>query len=270
MNQERSTTDTRVTVENRSDGIAVITFDGPSRRNALAKSTMEDLLTAVRAAADDDGTRAVVVTGASGFFSAGADLKSGRPGRAGVGGVADRLATIQVALDIVHRMPKPVVAAVEGGAVGVAWSLVLASDLVVAGADAYFLGPFIQRGLVPDGGAAWFLVRAVGAQRAAELLMLPDRLPAVRAEALGLVNRVVPTGEALAEALAMAGRLAASAPDALSLTKRLLAMAERTPSYRDFLDQEWATAALALHGPDAREGRAAFVEGREPDFIRPQ
>jgi len=123
---------------------------------------------------------------------------------------------------------------------------------------------------VPDGGSAWFLTRAIGPQRAAELLMLPDRLPAARAEALGLVNRVVPTGTALAEALQLARRLVEGAPDALSLTKRLLAMAERTPSYRDFLDQEWATAALALHGPDVVEGRTAFIEGRAPNFNRPQ
>jgi 2-(1,2-epoxy-1,2-dihydrophenyl)acetyl-CoA isomerase len=163
-----------------------------------------------------------------------------------------------------------VIAAVEGGAVGVAWSLALACDLTVAGADAYFLAPFTQRGLVPDGGSAWFLTRAIGPQRAAELLMLPDRLPAARAEALGLVNRVVPTGAALTEALELARRLVEGAPDALSLTKRLLAMAERTPSYRDFLDQEWATAALALHGPDVVEGRTAFIEGRAPNFNRPQ
>jgi len=262
---------TRVVVEQPSDAITVITMDGPARRNALARSTMEDLGSAVRAAAEDARVRAVVVTGAGGFFSAGADLKAaGGPTGTGVGAPAERLATIQDTLDRVHRMPKPVIAAVEGGAVGVAWSLALACDLTVAGADAYFLAPFTQRGLVPDGGSAWFLVRAVGPQRAAELLMLPGRLPAARAEALGLVNRVVPTGTALAEALELARRLVEGAPDALSLTKRLLAMAERTPSYRDFLDQEWATAALAMYGPDVVEGRTAFIEGRAPNFSRPQ
>jgi 2-(1,2-epoxy-1,2-dihydrophenyl)acetyl-CoA isomerase len=259
--------DTRVIVETHPNAITVITLDGPQRRNAMAHSTMEDFAAAVRAAADDRGTRVVVVTGADGFFCAGADLRSaGPPARPGVGGRAERLGIIQEALDTLHRMPKPVVAAVEGGAVGVAWSLALACDLTVAADDAYFLAPFTQRGLVPDGGAAWFLVRALGPQRSAELLMLPGRLPAIRAEALGLVNRVVPAGTALTEALALAQRLATAAPDAVSLTKRVLAMAERTSSYRDFLDQEWVTATLALHGPDAKEGRAAFVERREPDF----
>jgi 2-(1,2-epoxy-1,2-dihydrophenyl)acetyl-CoA isomerase len=262
---------TRIVVDKPSDAITVITMDGPARRNALAGSAMADLGSAFRAAAEDHHVRAVVVTGAGGFFSAGADLKAvGSSSGTGVGAPAERLAVIQEALDRVHRMPKPVIAAVEGGAVGVAWSLALACDLTVAGADAYFLAPFTQRGLVPDGGSAWFLTRAIGPQRAAELLMLPDRLPAARAEALGLVNRVVPTGAALTEALELARRLVEGAPDALSLTKRLLAMAERTPSYRDFLDQEWATAALALHGPDVVEGRTAFIEGRAPDFNRPQ
>ena len=262
---------TRVVVDKHSDAITVITMDGPARRNAMAGSTMADLGSALRAAAEDHRVRAVVITGAGGFFSAGADLKAvGASSGTGVGAPAERLAVIQDVLDLIHRMPKPVIAAVEGGAVGVAWSLALACDLTVAGADAYFLAPFTQRGLVPDGGSAWFLTRAIGPQRAAELLMLPDRLPAARAEALGLVNRVVPTGTALAEALDLAGRLVEGAPDALSLTKRLLAMAERTPSYRDFLDQEWTTAALAMHGPDVVEGRTAFIEGRAPNFNRPQ
>src|SRR5262245_11549555 len=122
---------TRVVVEKPSDTITVITMDGPARRNAMARSTMEGLGSAFRAAADDNRVRAVVVTGAGGFFSAGADLKAagaptggaGGTGGTGVGAPAQRLAIIQEALDTVHRMPKPVIAAVEGGAVGVAWSL---------------------------------------------------------------------------------------------------------------------------------------------------
>jgi 2-(1,2-epoxy-1,2-dihydrophenyl)acetyl-CoA isomerase len=264
---------TRVVVERRSDAITVITLDGPAKRNALARSTMEELVTAAREAAEDHTVRAVVVTGAAGFFSSGADLRgtgTRGEGAGGVGAPGLGLRTIQAALDLVHRMPKPVLAAVEGGAAGVAWSLALACDLTVAGQDAYFLAPFTQRGLVPDGGAAWFLLRALGRQRAAELLMLPERLPATRAEQLGLVNRVVPTGTALAEALALAQRLAEGPPDALAYTKQLLGTAEHTPSYRDFLDQELVTQTLVMYGPDLAEGRAAFLAGRPPDFKRPQ
>lgn len=248
------------------DRVRVITLDGPKRRNALAASTVEALDAAVSAAFDDDGVRAIVLTGSEGFFCAGADLKSPPAPRKGVGARASRLAMIHHVLDMLHRGPKPVVAAVEGGAVGVGWSFVLACDFTIAARDAYFLAPFTDRGLVPDGGIAWFLTRAVGRQRAASLLMMPERLPAVEALKLGLVNEIVPSGEALDQAVEMAQALARSAPDATALTKALLRAADSTPSYRDFLDHEWVTAALALQGPDAAEGLLAFLERRPPQF----
>jgi len=248
------------------DVVRVITVDGPKRRNALASSTVEALDAAVSAAFDDEGVRAMVLTGAGGFFCAGADLKAPPALGKGVGAPAARLAMIHHILDMLHRRPKPVVAAVEGGAVGVGWSLVLACDFTIAAQDAYFLAPFAGLGIVPDGGIAWFLSRAIGRQRAARLLMLPERLPAGDARELGLVNEIVPPGEALGTAVEWAQRLAAGARDATALTKMLLRAAENTPSYRDFLDHEWVTAALALNGPDAAEGRAAFAERRLPNF----
>jgi 2-(1,2-epoxy-1,2-dihydrophenyl)acetyl-CoA isomerase len=257
---------TTVEVTIAGPGVSVITLDGPHRRNALAHPTMLALDSAVARVFEDDSVRAVVLTGAGGFFSAGGDLKSPRTQGRGVGAPATRLGVIQHTLDMLHRRPKPVIAAVEGGAVGVGWSLVLSCDLVIAAADAYFLAPFTERGLVPDGGIAWFLVRALGRQRAARLLMLPERLPALHAAELGLVNEIVPNDAALDAAVALADRLAAGPPDALALTKRLLHAAEGTPSYRDFLDREWTAAALAMHGPDLAEGIAAFTERRPPDF----
>ena len=248
------------------DVVRVITLDGPKRRNALATSTVEDLDAAISTAFDDDGVRAIVLTGAGGFFCAGADLKSPRANGKGVGAPASRLSRIHHILDMLHRRPKPVVAAVEGGAVGVGWSFVLACDFTIAAQDAYFLAPFTERGLVPDGGIAWFLSRAIGRQRAAFLLMLGERLHAAEALGLGLVNEIVPPGEALSIAVEMAQALALAAPDATALTKMLLGAAESSASYRDFLDHEWVTAALALHGPDAAEGLLAFVERRRPDF----
>lgn len=257
---------TTVDVTMAGPGVGVITLDGPRRRNALAQPTMMALDNAVARVFDDESVRAVVLTGAGGFFSGGGDLKSPRGQGRGVGAPAGRLGVIQHTLDLLHRRTKPVIAAVEGGAVGVGWSLVLACDLAIAADDAYFLAPFTERGLVPDGGIAWFLVRALGRRRAARLLMLPERLPAGQAAKLGLVNEIVPKDTALDAAVSLAARLAAGPPDALALTKRLLHAAEATSSYRDFLDLEWTAAALAMHGPDLAEGLAAFAERRPPEF----
>ncbi|GAA0479605.1 enoyl-CoA hydratase/isomerase family protein [Streptomyces olivaceiscleroticus] len=265
MSDVSGTPETQVHTTTPAPGVLQIVLDGPVRRNALGNGAIRGLDDAVHEAADDE-VRAVVLTGTGGHFCAGADLKAPRmPGR-GVAGPAKRLGLLQGTVDRLHRLPKPVLAAVEGAAVGIGWSYALACDMTVAGEGAFFASPFVERGLVPDGGCAWFLAQAVGTRRAAELTMLGERLPAARAEALGLVNRVVPDGSALQEALELAVRLAAGAPDALMLTKRMLTAAGNSPSLRDYLDQEWLAAALDLTGPDPVEGVAAFRERRAPDF----
>lgn len=267
MSEPSAPHETQVHRTTPSAGVLQIALDGPARRNALGNGTVTGLANAVDAAYDD-AVRAVVLTGTGGHFCAGADLKAPRmPGR-GVTGPAKRLGVMHGTLDALHRLPKPVIAAVEGAAVGIGWSYVLACDLTVAGDGAFFAAPFVDRGLVPDGGCAWFLARAVGARRAAELTMLGERVPAARAQGLGLVNRVVADGGALREALELADRLAAGPPDALMLTKRMLTAAGNSPSLRDYLDQEWLAAALGLSGPDAEEGVTAFREHRRPDFTR--
>jgi 2-(1,2-epoxy-1,2-dihydrophenyl)acetyl-CoA isomerase len=260
-------TETRVLTDRPEPDVLRITLDGPRRRNAIGRDAFRDLEGAVRLAWEDD-VRAVVVTGAAGYFCSGADLRSSVTPGPGVGGGAKVLTTAHRWLDDLRRAPKPVVAAVEGGAVGIGWSLALACDLTVAAEDAYFLSPFLERGLVPDGGCAWFLTQALGQRRAAELLMLSKRLPATRAEQLGLVNRLVAPGTAEQEALALAVRLASGPPDALMLTKRLLLSAGESAGYRELLDQEWLAVALDLHSPDRAEGRAAFLERRAPDFSK--
>lgn len=259
--------ETGVLVEHPAPGVLQITLDGARRRNALGRSTTVRLERAIRQAYEET-VRVVVLTGAGDSFCAGADLRTAAQGGLGVGGRARGLVDAHRWLDDLRRVPKPVVAAVEGGAVGFGWSLALACDLTVAGQEAYFLSPFVERGLVPDGGCAWFLAQAVGTRRAAELLLLSERVSAARAEQLGLVNRVVATGDALREALALAVRLTQGSPDALMLTKRLLTTAGDHPTYRTFLEHEWPHAALAMNGPDWEEGRAAFLERRAPDFTR--
>lgn len=257
-----------VLVSAAEPGVAVVSLNRPERRNALGWQSWTELGDALTRIRDDDGCRAVVLTGVGGTFCSGGDVTSSPSAGRGVGAPAARLLVGQRVLTALLQLPKPVVAAVEGAAAGVGLSLALACDLVVAAADAVLLAPFAQRGLVPDGGAAWFLVRAVGRQRAAELLLLGERWSAAQAGAAGLVNRVVDPGEALSTARSWAARLAAGSADALSLTKGMLRGALDVPFER-FLELEWVTAALELTGPDALEGRTAFTEKRHPVFWRP-
>lgn len=255
-----------VRLERPTEGVVVVTLDRPDQRNALGWQAWADLNEALTRVRDDDTARVLVLTGEGGCFSAGGDVKSSPERGQGVAAPAARLSEAHRAVTTLSRLPIPTIAAVEGFAVGVGWSLVLACDLVVAAEDAFFAAPFVQRGLIPDGGMALLLTRAVGRQHALALLMLGERVPAPEAASMRLVNRLTAPGEALDTALDLADRLRSGAPDALMLTKRMVRAAD--PDLDRFLDAEWLAVALALQGEEAAEGRSAFAEKRSPDFTR--
>ena len=247
------------------DGVAVVTLDRPQARNALDWAAWESLGGQL-AELDRDDVRAVVLTGGDRWFSAGGDVTSmgSNPGQ-GVTAPAARVRLVHRVVRALTTCRAPVIAAVEGFAVGAAWGLVLSCDLVVASREAFFAAPFAQRALVADAGLARSLSRHLGHQRAAELLLLGERLPAARAHELGLVNRLVAPGEATDSALALARQLAAGPADAIRLTTSLLRRApDRTLD--DFLDDEHLAVALNGHSPDLAEGRQAFLEKRPPRF----
>ena len=203
-----------VTLERR-DGELRITLNRPDALNAWNKQLGIDLLAAVREAADDDGVRAVVVTGAGRAFSSGADLRAGfdptPEGHPDVETVLhERYHPIIAGL---RELPKPVVAAVNGPAVGIGCSLALACDLIVARESAYFLLAFVNIGLVPDGGSSLLLPERVGLARATEMAMLGERIGARQALEWGLINRVTADDELDAVVDELAARLAAG-PDA--------------------------------------------------------
>jgi 2-(1,2-epoxy-1,2-dihydrophenyl)acetyl-CoA isomerase len=257
---------TQVLVEMAEPGVATITLDGPRRRNSVGNDAVNQLEAAVRRVSQDD-CRVVVLTGAHGFFCSGGDLKGAlRPVGTGVGAGAGVLRSLHQSFSALRRLPMPTIAAVEGGAIGVGWSLALTCDMVIAAQDAIFVAPFVDRGTVPDGGLAWLITQAAGAKRAASLMMLPEKLPASEAATLGLVSKVVPSGHALDEARGMAQRLARGPRDALALTKRTLIAAAQPGSFEDFCNAEWLAAALAVSGPEFAEGTRAFRNGRAPDF----
>ncbi|MBP2366502.1 enoyl-CoA hydratase/isomerase family protein [Pseudonocardia parietis] len=244
-------------------GVTTLRLHRPHRRNALDHALLEQLATALREA-ERRGQAAVVLTGGDTYFSSGGDIGSMPTSSDGLFGPASRLALVHEVIETVTRSDVVVVAAVEGYAVGAAWGLVLACDLVVAAEDAFFAAPFAARGLTADGGTAYHLPRRLGPQRAAKHLLLGERLTAGAAAEAGLVSEVVAPGAATGQAVAIAQRLALGPRESNALTKRL--QAATRADLGEFLATERMAVSLAGHGGDAAEGRAAFTDRREPRF----
>jgi len=244
-----------------------ITLNRPDAMNAWDRQLGEELLAAVEDAGADDGVRAVVVTGAGRAFSSGADLKAGfdatPEGHPDVGGaLRERYHPIITGL---RRMPKPVVAAVNGPAVGIGCSLALACDLVIARESAYFLLAFVNIGLVPDGGSSLMIPERVGYTRAAEMALLGERIPARQALEWGLINRVTADDELDGAVDALAERLAAGPTRAYAGVKRQLE-AWQFARMDAQLELEAEIQQQAAASGDFREGVQAFVEKRRPAF----
>jgi 2-(1,2-epoxy-1,2-dihydrophenyl)acetyl-CoA isomerase len=249
---------------------ATIELNRPESMNAWNRQFGLDLLAAVEEVAADDDVRAVCITGAGRAFSSGADLKdmSGREeltpeGRPDVYKVlTERYHPIITGL---RTMPKPVLAAVNGPAVGIGLSLALAADLIVARESAYFLLAFVNIGLVPDGGSSLFVPERVGLTRATEMAMLGERVPAAQAAEWGLINRVVADDAFEAETAALLDRLAKGATASYAGTKRQLNawLFERMDAQ---LELEAQVQREMAGSDDFLEGVAAFLQKRPAEF----
>jgi 2-(1,2-epoxy-1,2-dihydrophenyl)acetyl-CoA isomerase len=255
-----------VTLERR-DGELRITLNRPDALNAWNKQLGADLLAAVREAAADDGVRAVVITGAGRAFSSGADLRAGfDPTPEGHPDVETVLHEVyHPIITGLRELPKPVLARVNGPAVGIGCSLALVCDLIVASESAYFLLAFVNIGLVPDGGSSLLLPERVGLARATEMAMLGERIPARQALEWGLINRVTADDELDAVVDELAARLAAGPTRAYAGIKRQLnhwlftRMAEQ-------LDLEASIQQASAASGDFAEGVQAFLEKRPAAF----
>jgi 2-(1,2-epoxy-1,2-dihydrophenyl)acetyl-CoA isomerase len=250
-----------------ASGVARIVLNRPEALNAWTRQLGEDMLSALEKAADDPEVRAIVFTGEGRAFSSGADLKAG--GELGADGKPDvltRLRTVYHPLILRMRtVPKPVIAAVNGPAVGIGCSLALAADLIVAAESAYFLLAFVNIGLGLDGGASLTLSARVGHARAFEIAYLGERIPAPQALDWGLINRVVPDPE-LEEAVAeLAGRLASGPPGSYANIKRTIN--DRVyAGFEDLLDLEAVLQQERAESGDFVEGVLAFVQKRPANF----
>jgi enoyl-CoA hydratase/carnithine racemase len=244
--------------------VATVTLDRPEALNAISTELATELAEAVEPLATDPGVRAVVLTGAGErAFCVGADLKQ-RAGFDDHGWFVQREA-FRRGFAAVRRCPLPTVAAVSGFALGGGTELALACDLVVAADDATFGLPEVRLGLVPAGGGTQLLVRRVGRSVAKDLVLTGRRVPAPEGHRLGLVDRVVPRGEVLATATALAGEIAANAPTAVRMAKWALDVGAdlAQEAAMEVEDQAWRRAVLS---DDRREGIAAWVEKRDPDW----
>src|SRR4051812_37873669 len=208
------------------NGAATILLNRPEVLNAWNRQFGEDLLSAVETAASDPNVRAVVIRGAGRGFSSGADLRDFSGNDTTPDGHPDVRKTLteryHPIITGIRTMPKPVVAAVHGPAVGIGLSLALSADLIIAAESAYFLLAFVNIGLVPDGGSSLFVPTRVGFSRAIEMAMLGERIAAPQALEWGLINRVVPDGDFEAEAQALGRRLADGPTKSFAGTKRQL------------------------------------------------
>ena len=256
------------TVDLTTDGPAArILLNRPEALNAWNEQFGLDLRDAVSTVAGDEEIRALLITGAGRGFSSGADLKEQRG--SDDGGLPDLSARLKEVYHLIitqlREMPKPVVSAVNGPAVGIGCSLALAADLIVAAECAYFLLAFVNIGLVPDGGSTAFLPARVGYARAAEMAMLGEKVPAQQALEWGLVNRVVADEKLEAEAGALLERLANGPTRSYAGAKKLL----NRRMYADLAGQLEAEADAQReqgHSQDFIEGVMAFVEKRPAKF----
>jgi enoyl-CoA hydratase/carnithine racemase len=249
-------------VDRAPNGVVTLTLNRPDKKNAMNAAMFNELLAVFREVNESVSDRVLVITGAGDAFCSGADLgdrgHDPRHPLARLHWVAD------VALAL-HRIPKPVIAKVNGIAAGAGMNLALGCDLIVASEHARFSEIFARRGLTIDFGGSWLLPRLIGMHRAKELAFFADILSAKEAAELGLVNRVVAASQLDAFVADWADRLAGGPPLALSMTKRLLSNSF-SMALDEALEAEGMAQSVNSSTEDTAEAIRAFLEKREPRF----
>lgn len=251
----------------QSGAVGRLTLNRPDSLNAWTAQFGKELLSVIEGEAADESIRAVLVTGAGRGFSSGADLRAGfDPAEDGKPDIRKELHEVyHPVIAGVRRLPKPVVAAVNGAAVGIGCSLALACDLIMVAESAFFGLAFVNIGLMPDGGSTAFVPPAVGRARAFQMALLGERVPAPEALDWGLVNWVHPDERLMDEAWSLARRLAAGPTRSYASSKQAL----NNFIYGD-LDAQLKLEAELQHAlgrtNDFTEGVSAFVQKRDPAF----
>lgn len=265
--------DTRETIiVERNDGIVTVTMNRPHRKNAANDVMWVELRTVFEEVAKSTTDRVMVLTGAGGDFCSGADV-GGMDERSNGSGGGDeprkhQLAAMRDITDVamaLYRIPQPTIAKVRGVAVGAGLNMALLCDMVVGDDTSRYSEIFARRGLSIDFGGSFALPRRVGMHKAKELALLADIIDAAEAEAIGLVNRIVPSSELDAFVDDWATRLAAGPPLALAMTKRMVANSMNV-TLEQALEDEGQSQTINFFTSDTAEAMRAFVEKRDPVF----
>ena len=244
----------------------VLTISNPTLRNALGPEIYTAGIEALNAAESNPEIRSVIITGEGAHFCAGGNLQRLLTNREQPKEVqAQSIDGLHTWMEAIHTFPKPVIAAVEGAAAGAGFSLVLMCDLVVAARDSIFVMAYSSIALSPDGGGSWNLSQTLPRQLAAELMLLGERISAERLHDFGNVNRLVESGTALTQALDLAERINARAPNAMQSIKELINDAP-TQSLHVHLTQERNHFVKNLHHANAGLGISAFLNKEKPIY----
>lgn len=250
--------------QDREGAVGILTLDEPSTLNAMTPDLLGALATSVAEITSGDSVRALVLTGAGRGFCSGQNLKASEA--LGEDIAAGVMKYYWPAFRALRECVVPVVVAVNGVAAGGGFSLAMAGDMIVAARSASFIQVFSRIGLVPDLGSTWLLPRLIGRQRALELMLFNEPLTAEGAHEIGLVRQVVDDAQLLPEAIKLAQRLAEGPTRALIATRKLIEAGEGASLEEQFRREiEWQ--AEIRNGPDAVEGRKAFIEKRKARFI---
>lgn len=244
------------------DGICTLTIDRPEKRNALNLVMYQALADGIRQADQDNVVRVILITGGPDCFTSGndlADFVADPP--------TDQNSPVMQFISAISLARKPIVAAVNGSAVGIGVTMLLHCDLVYAGVGASFQMPFVNLGLCPEAGSTLLLPRIMGHQQAAELLLLGEKFSAEKACRIGIVTAVCPDQDVLTTAHGRALQLASQPAAAVRLTKSLLKRAS-ADELQKAIDEEGRQFLQRLDSPEAVEAMQAFMERRKPDFSR--
>ncbi len=246
----------------RHGRVLVVRMHRPEKKNALTLAMYADLDAALRGADADEQIRAVVLAGVPGCFTSGNDISDFIQNPP-----SDEKSPVARFLDALVNFEKPLLAAVDGIAIGVGTTMLLHCDLVYAGAGTRLQMPFVNLALCPEAGSSLLLPRMMGHAKAAELLLFGEPFTPEVAREVGIVNEVVAAGQAEQRAIERASVLAAKAPGAVRISKRLLKAANRDELTR-VMQAEFREFAGLLRGPEAMEALGAFMEKRAPDFSK--
>ncbi len=243
----------------KNEGIAVITFTRPEAMNALNNRTRSEFRSAMADVAGDEEIRAIILTGSGKAFVAGSDIKELQ------GTTPLDAHNIERLGEVVEKCKKPVIAAVNGFALGGGCEIVLACDIIIAHEKAKFGQPEIHLGIIPGGGGTQRLPRLIGACRAKELILTGDIISAHEADRIGMINRVVPMDALMDTALEIAGKIAAKSTSAVQIAKSAINRGMQV-GLESGLAYEREMYSLSLSTEDKKEGVAAFVEKRKAQF----